>query len=469
MNIFIPFPTKTPFNKYSGSETHIRIDPDVTALPDRAFYNNDKLVEVEGSAGPVLIGKGAFFGCESLEEINLRESSGLRTIGPYAFLGCKSLKRVILPPSTVSEIDDYAFHDCPSLEEINLGDCEGLRSISYRSFQGCKSLIRINHPSTIESIYGGAFSGCTWLEEVHLCEGLRSIENGAFSNCISLKKVSIPSSVREICSHAFTGCSELKEVDLKEASGTCTIRIFAFHDCVSLLHINIPSAVTFEIPDDQDEENDENEVEEGVFTTCSLLRNVATSPWSSLENEAFLREFPIFRKLNLTIDDIKHRFDNLPLHELCFYHSPQTMQCINQWTPANLSKVDCLGMTPLHVLTCSGKHDLGLYRRIIEMCPTALFAKDKWGEIPLAYIILSGAPEEVLHFFLEMHQKDGVMPLDYSKMIKSIAVFSKGTYITQVIQAQRTYFPDLKIDWRNIRKIFAKRFCSSFCKQFAGY
>ena len=46
---------------------------------------------------------------------------------------------------------------------------------------------------------------------------------------------------------------------------------------------------------------------------------------------------------------------------------------------------DCLGMTPLHILTCSSVHDIEMYRLIVEKYPTNLITKDRWGAVPLLY------------------------------------------------------------------------------------
>jgi len=44
---------------------------------------------------------------------------------------------------------------------------------------------------------------------------------------------------------------------------------------------------------------------------------------------------------------------------------------------------DCLGMTPLHILTCSSVHNLEVYRFIVEKYPTNLITEDRWGALPL--------------------------------------------------------------------------------------
>ena len=78
--------------------THVRVDPAVGAVGERAFYD-----------------------CECLEEVELYQ--GLLEIRDRAFRNCRSLRYVTVP-STVRAIDDAAFQGCTSLVEVRL--CEGL-------------------------------------------------------------------------------------------------------------------------------------------------------------------------------------------------------------------------------------------------------------------------------------------------------------------------------------------------------
>jgi hypothetical protein len=273
------------------------------------------------------------------------------------------------------------------------------------------------------------------LKTVHLRDGLQTIGGGAFYRCKTLSQVNIPSTVSTIDDSAFGRCTSLKEVQFYD--GLCAIDIRAFCNCLSLMRINIPSNVIFmDGP--------------GPFQHCPILRNVVIPPSSTLGDEEFLRLFPKFQDVDCTFDMLKSRFDNLPLHKLCYDHSHQLMESINRGTPADFLKSDCLGMTPLHVLACSGMHDLGLFRRIIEICPNSLFAEDKWGGTPFGYVILSGAPKEVIHCFLETHRRCGMTPIGFIDVIKRLAVFASGEHLRRVIHAQRTYFPDLMVDWESI-------------------
>ncbi len=74
-------------------------------------------------------------------------------------------------PSTVTAIDDRAFFDCDDLNEIQLR--EGLLSIGESSFSHA-SLKQIRIPSTVTTIDAYSFAECKTLMEVHLCEGLES-------------------------------------------------------------------------------------------------------------------------------------------------------------------------------------------------------------------------------------------------------------------------------------------------------
>ena len=119
---------------------------------------------------------------------------------------------------------------------------------------------------------------------------------------------------------------------------------------------------------------------------------------------------------------------------------------------SNSNAVDCLGMTPLHVLACSGTHELRLFRCLIENHPDALITKDKWGDTPLVYVLLSGSSMEIIHYFFEVHRsKWGTISIDFGEIVKTVSQ-RRGwaDYVRYTIKAQRTYFPDLKIDWNHI-------------------
>ncbi len=231
--------------------------------------------------------------------------------------------------------------------------------------------------------------------------------------------------------------------------------LFGSSHCISLLSINIPPSVL--------------EIDEDAFKNCRLLRNVAISPETDLmEYIPFPnpRMFPaLSESLFYEVIGGSREWDCMPLHAFCFYHSRQEAQAKEynsnplEWLDENegwmvsedYSEVDGLGMTPLHILACSGTHDIRLYHRIFDVCPDALTVKDKWGETPLGYALLSGAPKDVLHFLLKMHKQTwGIFPFDFGKKIKHLALCKSAECIRGIIQAQRTYFPELEVNWHQI-------------------
>ena len=60
--------------------------------------------------GVTKIGEGAFFGCEKLTSVTIRE--GVTEIGDHAFAHCDNLDKVVLP-STIKNVSDDAFFNSP--------------------------------------------------------------------------------------------------------------------------------------------------------------------------------------------------------------------------------------------------------------------------------------------------------------------------------------------------------------------
>ena len=105
--------------------------------------------------GVKVIGNGAFWGCESLVNINIPNS--VTTIGEEAFVSCDSLTSINIPNS-VTTIGKGAFGWCDSLTSINIPN--SVTTIGKDAFYGCKSLKSINIPDCVTNIGDLAFSGC---------------------------------------------------------------------------------------------------------------------------------------------------------------------------------------------------------------------------------------------------------------------------------------------------------------------
>mmetsp|Transcript_14360 Transcript_14360/g.26109 ORF Transcript_14360/g.26109 Transcript_14360/m.26109 type:complete len:127 (-) Transcript_14360:657-1037(-) len=117
---------------------------------------------------------------------------------------------------------------------------------------------------------------------------------------------------------------------------------------------------------------------------------------------------------------------------MCYYHPHQSMgttilenlrEEVNKYATTETIHQDCLGITPLHIVACSGKHDIELYKFLVGKCPVALITKDKWSETPLAYTFFSEVPLDVLDFLLDIHRaKWGQMSFDLGETVQTLAV-----------------------------------------------
>jgi hypothetical protein len=281
--------------------------------------------------------------------------------------------------------------------------------------------------------------------EVNLHEGLKAIGDEAFRLCSSLLHIYIPSSVISINDGTFTYCTALVEVKLHE--GLQRIGQLAFYPCSSLLCIYIPSSVTA-IGGNQ------------AFALCNLLRNVTIPSTSAITQEQFASSFLTLHDNDITLDLIKGRFDELSLHRLCNNFNPMQdqgaafIQAV-YWFPVQEFQVqDCLGMTPIHILLCSGAdHDIRVIQYMIEECPDALLIQDKWGEVPLDYALLREASSlAVIDLLFATHSKRWeALPFDFGNMIQRLARLGKpAQFVRDVIWVQRTHFPSLVVDWQHI-------------------
>ena len=166
--------------------THVRVAPQVAEIPDDAFSDCKKLVDVQLNDGLQVIGERAFYYCVALRSVTV--------------------------PSTVTELGEEAFNGCSMLAELQLN--EGVQVIGVLAFKRCTALQSVTMPSTVMELGSWAFEDCANLFEVQLNEGLQTIGEYAFSYCWALRSVTIPETVTELGGSAFYCCSDLSEVIL---------------------------------------------------------------------------------------------------------------------------------------------------------------------------------------------------------------------------------------------------------------
>lgn len=165
--------------------------------------------QIEGSFQVTAIGYRAFHLTTSLLSAKLPE--GLIEIGESAFQGCQSLGEVYLP-STLKTIGKSAFQDCALSETLEL-PCQ-LESIGQSAFNHANNITKLEFPSTLKTLGSYAFAHNSGLESVDMSAAteLNTIGGGAFSGCYTLKSLNLPPAVEVIDSFAFNGCSLLDDI-----------------------------------------------------------------------------------------------------------------------------------------------------------------------------------------------------------------------------------------------------------------
>jgi hypothetical protein len=417
----------------------LKVDPTLKVIPPATCLHCDRLMTVELPEGLEIIGRRAFSYCKALKSINI--------------------------PSTVTEIGKRAFHNCFDLKHITLPD--GLLTLEEEAFEGCRSLERIHIPPLIETIEVRSFSGCTNLAEVILPATLHEIKESAFQSCESLLFIDLPSSLKVIGKTAFhrAGLAEIHFPDSVEDCGSFKDSTFAnlrlpplitdfdtemFELCASnnIVSIELPENVKHIIYPDS--------VNARLPGMRSIAYPVGCNVHIANDIDDKTKSF-----LNDLVHQLQHRFDGLPLHKICYYHSyhnteevlaemtqiitPRSTKKNRRSTKSSVvgKRQDLFGMTPLHILACSTKHHLEIYQLLVEKYPENLTVHDMWGEIPLMYAFRCNAPTEIIEFFAESckrHHPDYVF--DWGDMIENLIAHVPLSRLQVLIDTHDQYFPD---------------------------
>lgn len=165
--------------RYTGTKDSVVLPGEiggkqVTAVSDRAFYENHAVRSVQFPASVQSIGAYAFYGCEGLEELAL--PSSLDFVGQYAFSQCPKLTQIEIP-GNVTEIAEGSFSGMSRLERVKIA-----------------GVCRIGE---------AAFADCPKLKTVIFSAPVQTIEKEAFFNDPALQSVTLPGAVSYIGERAF--------------------------------------------------------------------------------------------------------------------------------------------------------------------------------------------------------------------------------------------------------------------------
>lgn len=134
---------------YKCQETEVQfMDDKLVEIADQAFDANENLQKIENLNSVEKMGECTFWGCSSLESIDLPET--LTSIGAGCFYGCVGLKEVIIPGG-VKTIPNDAFA-CVDYAHVMIK--EGVERIEHNAFTGS----RVELSSTVSYINNECFS-----------------------------------------------------------------------------------------------------------------------------------------------------------------------------------------------------------------------------------------------------------------------------------------------------------------------
>lgn len=168
----------------------------------------------------------------------------------------------------------------------------GVQSISGGAFSGCTALEKVSISDTVAQIDLNAFGGCTSLAAFEVAEGNKAflsvggvlfsadkellrcpvgkaadytvpsgtvaIAGGAFKDCSKLESLVIPDSVISIGKSAFENCAALKRITLPK--NITKLEASCFSGCTALAEIALPDSV--------------KTLGEKVFSGCAALKSV---------------------------------------------------------------------------------------------------------------------------------------------------------------------------------------------------
>jgi hypothetical protein len=192
------------------------------------------------------IGEYAFYGCSSMDALNIPNS--VTEIGQYAFADCYGIE-TITGGEGLTVLGDYAFSNCAKVESFVISD--NLTSLGIGVFNGWTSLKNLSAGSNLDYafkdgvLYNAAYTKIIYVAasaegEFVIPETVTSLAEGLFAGS-KITSIVLPDTITEIPAKAFQDCRNLTSVKMPAALEK--IGDDAFKNCVSLQSINIPKTV----------------------------------------------------------------------------------------------------------------------------------------------------------------------------------------------------------------------------------
>lgn len=238
---------------FGRNQGHIYSDGSVRADNMLLASTAESVSLIYAGCTTALESKAQLFSSISASKITSVAIGGdIKRFGTGVFSECTNLKTVTLLPGTYalvqsifpSVIENLIIEGTQftgiSLAAKNVIFGEGWRTIPAYFLQSNTSLQTVSLPSTLETIEGSAFSGCSNLTTINYPESLKTIGSSAFYNCKKLTSPEFGSNIKKIEQNAFNNCTSISELTIP--GSVTTIGSSAFGTCSNVEKIIFESS-----------------------------------------------------------------------------------------------------------------------------------------------------------------------------------------------------------------------------------
>ena len=229
--------------------TSVTIPPGVTRIETGTFNGCSGLTSVTIPTSVTEIGDAAFASCSGLPSVTI--SASVTSLGEAPFMLCSGLTTITVDGANPNycSVDGFLFNKLQTTLIQWIGNdaasCtipSSVTSIGGSAFYGCSGLTSVTIPTSVTRIGNSAFCGCSGLTGVTIPPSVTDLGSLAFYDCSGLTSVTIPPSVTSIGQAVFSGCTGLTNVTIP--FGMTRIGYYAFNACTGLTSVTIPSSVT---------------------------------------------------------------------------------------------------------------------------------------------------------------------------------------------------------------------------------
>lgn len=285
----------------------------LTTLPDSAFTECTKIINIKLPDSLTKLGKYIFYGCTGIKKfvyprkvVNIPAHAfhgcsnleriyfkGVVTINPssdtghqYQFQGCGKLKHVYF--NSIQQLcnssfygtknEELFYHPCGQSAEghlyiggeevFDVAIPEGVTFIGNSNFAFYKYLTAVTFSSTVKNIGNASFYKCSGVREWNFPSGLISIRDYTFYGCSGFTgSLILPDTVTSLGQFCFTNCSRFSTLHI--STGLTTIPTNCFQNCGGITGLTVPSNIT--------------KIVDYAFTNCSGITGSLLIPSSVTE------------------------------------------------------------------------------------------------------------------------------------------------------------------------------------------